>query len=105
MLLVTCIYSFGNTVPSYWIKIWTEDQSHFALYAIGYGIIAFLAWASTSVNMWQVSPVSLPHFITNYAAGRLPLSWVQMLVEFCTKNFLPALLGKLVAEKAEVYTN
>ncbi|XWW95783.1 hypothetical protein V2A60_003750 [Cordyceps javanica] len=49
----TATYAFFNTIPTYWIKFWADsDGSNTAVFAVGYLLIAFMAWAATSVHMW-----------------------------------------------------
>ncbi|CAH0025727.1 unnamed protein product [Clonostachys rhizophaga] len=65
MASCTVVYSFFITVPQYWLKIWTDadtSQTGDLPFMIGYGLLAFMAWATTSVMMWstlmRVAPCS-----------------------------------------------
>ncbi|KAK8006062.1 ABC transporter [Apiospora marii] len=51
----TATYAFFITIPQYWLQMWTESGgASTTFYASGYLFIAFMAWASTSMQMWSV---------------------------------------------------
>ncbi|KAK9424055.1 putative ABC transporter [Seiridium unicorne] len=57
LYLLTCvsIYSFCNTIPQYWLQLWTEsDQKHTAVYVGGYLFLSAVSWISTSTQAWVV---------------------------------------------------
>lgn len=49
----TATYAIFITIPQYWLQMWTESGlSSTKYYVSGYLLIAFMAWASTSMQMW-----------------------------------------------------
>ncbi|KAK8078302.1 hypothetical protein PG996_004472 [Apiospora saccharicola] len=51
----TATYALFITIPQYWLQMWTESGgANTAYYVSGYLVIAFMAWASTSMQMWSV---------------------------------------------------
>ena len=53
MIACTASYAFFITIPQYWLQIWTESVGpSTTFYVSGYMFIAFMAWASTSMQMW-----------------------------------------------------
>ncbi|KAI1179905.1 putative ABC transporter [Nemania sp. FL0916] len=56
-LLITCtaLYSFFIAIPQYWLQLWTEVGGKApGFYVAGYLFCAFIAWISTSTQMWSI---------------------------------------------------
>lgn len=64
LLIVTCaLCSFFMTIPSYWLKLWTESSQPYTIfYTSGYTAILLAAWLSTngimSSTLLLVAPAS-----------------------------------------------
>ncbi|KAH7015725.1 P-loop containing nucleoside triphosphate hydrolase protein [Ilyonectria destructans] len=62
IICCTASYSSFITLPHYWIKWWMEDDTSRSLYyIIGYILMAFAAWISTSGTMWATYILLAPH--------------------------------------------
>ncbi|ORY66313.1 putative ABC transporter [Pseudomassariella vexata] len=49
----TASYSVFNTIPQYWLKIWTDPgANNTTLFVTGLLAISFISWMSTSGTMW-----------------------------------------------------
>lgn len=86
-IALTCIalYSIFNTIPPYWIKLWTApDAPHStAFYASIYILFLFIAWFTTSVQMFaivlllaQTSGLNIHHTLLSTLAAA-PLSYLH----------------------------
>ncbi|RFU73105.1 abc transporter [Trichoderma arundinaceum] len=52
LIVGTALYSFCITFPQYWLKSWTEgSSSRSTYYMVGYVLLAFVAWVTTSFMM------------------------------------------------------
>ncbi|KAK8134988.1 hypothetical protein PG984_007000 [Apiospora sp. TS-2023a] len=55
LVACTATYALFITIPQYWLQMWTESGgTNTAYYVSGHLFIAFMAWASTSMQMWSV---------------------------------------------------
>lgn len=58
VLMITCtiLYSFFITIPSYWLKLWTESPNPSTLlFTAGYTLLLLLAWIITNCQMFYVT--------------------------------------------------
>jgi hypothetical protein len=59
-ITIACLSVF-NTIQYYWLQLWTESgMSNPVFYMVGFMMISFTAWFSTSCIMWSVSITRKP---------------------------------------------
>ncbi|RFU26545.1 hypothetical protein B7463_g9807, partial [Scytalidium lignicola] len=95
----TASYSAFNTIPQYWLKLWTDSGvNDMVFYITGFVIMAFIAWSSTSGTMWAAQVRLAPQSGIRLHEHLLRIvTWFSQDIQLIDKQ-LPTALSNLSAQ-------